>query len=277
MDSFFGGSGGSQTTTTTRKPNQLAEFQDLTAQAQEFNRQGTPDVSGSTELFQQAGNAAQGFAAGLPGQVAPAQQASNFALTNAINPGTNPALQQYIQLANDQLGRQFQQTIAPQLKGNAVAAGNVGSSRAGIAEGIAAQGLIDAQQRQTTGITQGAYGQGLQAMIQALGLAPQTAGLGGLETNALTAAADLTRQGETNQYGTDATGLQLYRDLISGDFGGTTTQVGPPPQEASLFQNLLGTAATGASIFAALNPATAPLALGLAGANAVATPRTTAV
>jgi len=263
---------GSSSSTTEEHKLQEPQFQDLLAQAETFAGAGAPDMQASTDLLNQTSQAQQANAAALPGQIAPAQQASQFALTDAINPASNPALQEYIQLANDQLTQQYQQQVAPALRNSNVQAGNVGSSRAGIAEGIARQGLVDAQGRQTAAITSQGYGQGLQAMMQALGLAPQTAGLGAMEGNALATAANSQGAADTNQYNADAGNLQIYRDLISGDMGGTSTTTTSGP-ETSMFQNLLAAGATGASIYSAIP--TGGASLGVAPPMGIAAPGVT--
>jgi len=266
IDDFFGGGGGTQETTSTDVRTQDPQLKDLFAQAQTFAGGGAPDVSAGTGLLGQAAGATADYAAGLPGQIAPAQAASQFALTDAINPSSNPALQEYIRLANEQLTQQYQQQTAPALRNQSVAAGNVGSSRAGIAEGLAKQGLVDAQGRQTAAMSSQGYGQGLQAMMQALGLAPQTAALGSLPGAAYADAARYQTGADTGQYDANARNLGIYKDLISGDFGGTTTGVAPEAPGASPFQNLLGLASAGASIYGAVNPAV-PIALNVLGGS----------
>jgi len=260
-----GGGGGQQQQATTYQPT--AQQTDLYQKAQTFSDAGAPDVSGGANLFQQASQSSQNLAGQLPGLIAPAQGASNFALTDAINPGSNPALQEYIKLANNQLTQQYQQQVAPALRNQAVAAGNVGSSRAGIAEGLARQGLVDAQGRQTAAMSSQGYGQGLNAMMQALGMAPQTIGLSGLETSALTDAGNLSNRAATNQYDQDAGALQLYSDLVSGGQGASTSTSSVP--QASPWQTALGGAGVGLSIYDAYsksNPSQPSGSAGSAGA-----------
>jgi len=215
-------------------------YQDIYQQAGALQ---APDISGSLATQGAAGQGFLDYAAQLPGQIAPAQQASANILQYGTDPANNPAFQQYLQLAGDQLTQQYQQRVAPELRNQAVAAGNVGSSRAGIAEGLAQQGLSSAQGRLSADLTNRAYGQGLQAQLQALSLAPQTAGLGQLAPLAQLQAAATQQAGETGQYQQDLSNLQAYQQLISG--GGTAPQA-PLPQSnqlattAGLFSTLAG-------------------------------------
>jgi len=215
-------------------------YQDIYQQAGALQ---APDISGSLATQGLAGQGFLDYAQQLQGQIAPAQQASANILQFGTDPSNNPAFQQYLQLANEQLTQRYQQQVAPALRNQAVAAGNVGSSRAGVAEGIAQQGLTSAQGRLTADLTNRAYGQGLQAQLQALSLAPQTAGLGQMAPLAMLQAAATQQAGETGQYQQDLSNLQAYQQLISG--GGGQPQA-PLPQSnqlattAGLFSTLAG-------------------------------------
>jgi hypothetical protein len=86
---------------------------------------------------------------------------------NSFNPW-NPMLMNQIQQANQQLGRDFNQSVMPQLNRGLVGSGPgaYGGTRAGIAQGIREQGLADAMQRQTTQMAGQGYEAGLGRYVQ---------------------------------------------------------------------------------------------------------------
>ena len=251
-----GGGGGTQTTTSTATPwgPQQDYLKDVYEQAQAMQ---APDVSGSAALQQAAAQGYGQYAAGLPAQIAPAQAAQQQILQTAMSPQANPAFQQYLNLANQQLAQQYQQQTAPALTSNAVAMGNVGSSRAGIAEGLARQGLTQQQALMTADLTNRAYGSGLQATLQALGMSPQIAALGAMSPEALVQQAALTRGAETAQSEQERQRLLDYQALVSGNVGQTTTSTAPAPYVDRGTQ-ALGYASMGAGIGSAIQQSRQP-------------------
>lgn len=85
----------------------------------------------------------------------------------SFNP-MNPYLQGHIAQANQQLGRDFNQQVMPQMDSAATASGvgGYGGARAGVAQGIREQGLADAMQRQTTDMMNQGYESGLNRYVQ---------------------------------------------------------------------------------------------------------------
>ncbi len=108
----------------------------------------------------------------LTRQIAQQQQA----FTGLLGAGdiNDPLVQRQIADLADTVGDQFGRTILPQISQGATGAGQFGSSRQGVAEGIAAG---DAAQAISQGATQALLG-GQQVALQAQGLAPQSIGLG---------------------------------------------------------------------------------------------------
>ena len=119
---------------------------------------------------------------------------------NAMDVGNNPYVQDMNQVAANQFTRasneaiqnmvsQFQSGVMPKITNDAVAAGGLGGSRQGIAQGLAIQSLgnnvanmIQSGQNDLANMyaqtNLGAYGQGLNAAGQAINMMPQYAQLG---------------------------------------------------------------------------------------------------
>lgn len=95
--------------------------------------------------------------------------ALNFALSDAVDVRNNPYLGVAMQEAMRPQIEAFERRTMPALQLGGAATGTFGSSRQGVAEGLAAQGLQ--QGLATTGAQMGsqAYGQGLDAQSRALG------------------------------------------------------------------------------------------------------------
>lgn len=116
----------------------------------------------------QAGNAFTGSAA---------QQ-----LYNAGNFNNNPAFQAALQSAIRPVTQQYQETVLPSIRQGAQEAGQMGGSRQGIAEGLAARGYQDTVGDISANMGNQAYAQGLQALQASgqLGQGLTSQGLGAL-------------------------------------------------------------------------------------------------
>jgi hypothetical protein len=132
----------------------------------------------------------------------------------AMSPDTNPFLKQAIMGAARPAIENFQNVIMPGITQEGVVSGGFGGTRQGIAEGLAAQGLNRTIGDISANMGNQAYGQGLQAMTQGLGIQQQAAnatlqgilGAGGLQQSGTLGAAGLQQ---------DALGR-----LIQGNLGG---------------------------------------------------------
>ena len=142
------------------------------------NLVGSTDPStlapGFTPLQQQGQSLAIQQALGLPtGGLLNAFSAN----LNAANPFQNPALASTIAGAIRPLAQTFQEVTLPGIVNDATAAGQFrGDSRSQIAQGIAARGFQDTVGDVVSRILSNAYGQGLQARTNTLGLAPTVFG-----------------------------------------------------------------------------------------------------
>lgn len=85
----------------------------------------------------------------------------------------DPLLQQRLQQIADLTNRNLQENIMPGIRTGAVQAGLTGSSRQGIAEGIAARGALEQATRSQTDLLANAEQQRLTATQAALGYMPQ--------------------------------------------------------------------------------------------------------
>lgn len=120
----------------------------------------------------------------MPGQIYDAQRAQSFAL-NSPDAANNPYVQNMMQSNAFNLNRNLQENLLPSVRGGALAAGGVGGSRQGIAEGLAMRGTQDALANANAQTMMGAYGQGLDAQGRALAMAPQSMNLGMMPMNVM--------------------------------------------------------------------------------------------
>jgi len=265
-----GGSKGGQTTTATTKPWEAQQpyLKDLFGQAQSYAQGAPSDLSASTGVIGNAIDAYTNAAGGVGGYVGAVQGANqDIATGSLLNPSANPAFSQYLDLSNQAIAKQYTEGFLPQLESGAVQAGNVGSSRQGVAQAVGGGKYLDAIQRNTAGLTSAAYGQGLNATLQAQGLAPGLAGASGI-------AGDLYKAGGSLQYGLDTQGaaqrlerLNAYKALVGGNYGGTTTKTGPGTRTGGI-SGALGGAAVGAklgSVVPVLGTGVGAVAGGIAG------------
>ncbi len=220
ISKLFGGGGGGDTTTTTTQTlspeqkelfnlatpgikgiitdppelfpgSQVAPFTPLQIAGQEAavtaaGGQIAPLASTALGGAQQL----QGF--GLPvgltgataaiGGLQPADAFLNFLLSGqALSPETNPFLQATAEAAIRPLEQSFQQSILPGIRSGAIEAGQFGSSRQSIAEGIAGQELLAQQGDISSRIFSQGFSDVLGAATQALG-STQGAGVAGFES-----------------------------------------------------------------------------------------------
>jgi hypothetical protein len=139
-------------------------------------------VAGFTPLYNQGQNTTL---AGLQGNVGTAQQQAALAapqqnaylqwLTqtgsgNAVNPYASQMAQNYADVMN----QQFARNTMPTLRGNAISAGQAGSSRAGVVQSNAANDLGNTISQGVTGILGNAYENAQNRALQAWGAAPNT-------------------------------------------------------------------------------------------------------
>lgn len=181
----MGGLFGSQKVETTNKTILAPEQKELLATAmpwyREFAEQGVklPEGSGIVPMNDTQREALSGVeSAARGGQTQLAQGGldyTNFLLSGqALDPNTNPGLRGAISAAQRPLYEQLNEQILPNIRGEAVGSGNYGSSRQGIAEGLAAGRTQAAAGDAASNIAFQGYNTGLEATNRALALLPQT-------------------------------------------------------------------------------------------------------
>jgi hypothetical protein len=157
-------------------------------------QQGINLGMGTLPLYGAAGQQMMDAQHGMRGVLGQGWNNYNF-LSNAADVGRNPYVQDMMQQNADLLNRNFNEGLMPSIRGTAIQNNNLGGSRQGIAEGVAARGTQEAISDANERLLLGAYGQGLGAQQTALGstgamlgnlLAPAqaTAGAAGLNANA---------------------------------------------------------------------------------------------
>lgn len=110
----------------------------------------------------------------------------------ALDPNSNVALRSATEAAVRPFIENFQTSILPGIASDAITAGGYGGTRQGIAEGLAAKALMQQTGDITANMANSAYGQGLNAMTQGLGIGQQQnatnlqgiLGAGGLQNQA---------------------------------------------------------------------------------------------
>lgn len=191
--------------------------------------------------------------------------ASNFWTSNAPwLPENNPALQGSIEAATRPITQALTEQALPAIRDSAEKTGNFGSSRQGIAEGLASGRASQAIGDTTSNLVNKAYDTNVNAQLKALGLLPQTAGAQTIGDTTTSAVGDVRQSlaqallgekvGNFN-YDQLAPFLQSKEilSLLSGLPGGTTTSTASLPQKNMLTASL-GGAATGGALGSALFP-----------------------
>lgn len=214
LGNLFGG--GQQTVSTAPWQAQQPYLQQGFEQAGELlNR---PDFD-PAQL--QGFDMAQQYAQSMQPMIGGAQNALNTAF-NAADVNNNPYLASAAQAAARPLTQNLTENILPQIRSGAGQAGQYGSSRQGIAEGIAARGTQQAIGDQTANMYSQAYGQGLNTMMNGISQAGNVANLGLMPSQIMQGIGQQRHQQPMQN-------LQQYMQTVGGNYGGTqTTPTGSP-------------------------------------------------
>lgn len=306
MAGGFGGSGGgggsagnagSQSTTATTTQNITPEQRRLLDQvvptAENFLQDfGEPFPDSAVAPFTADQNQAFQLAREVAGRVSkeylPYAQSgldfTNFLFGPALDPRTNPGLQGAIDAAVRPISRELTQSVLPQLRSGTSLLGTPGSSRQGIAEGLASQSALTAIGDTSANVVNPAYLGGLQAATQALGYLPSTIGAAtSLELLPANIYASIGAQQQQQEQALINQSIGNYYNKTLFPFlaaeevarlafaipGGTATSttetLGPPLQQPGALQSGLGGASLGAGIGSAINPTYGPIVGGLLG------------
>lgn len=190
--------------------------------------------------------------------------AASWLSPNALDVNNNPAINGMIEKATRPITQQLLESTLPAIRSGAESTGNFGSSRQGIAEGLASGRASQAVGDATSNIVNSAYQQNVDAQLKALGLLPQTTNnltTGAITTSGVGDVQQALQQALLNQrvsnfnYDQYAPFLQSQDlvNLLSGIPGGTNVTTANVPQK-NPFTSALGGAATGASLGSAIMP-----------------------
>ena len=255
----MGGGGGSTTQTVKYELTPAQEEMVAMAQpyAQEFANQGLFIPEGSfiapfTGLQQQGQQMAVDIAQGPQTDIAQtAAQSSQWLMENAADPMSNPALINAIEASQRPIWDQLTREVLPQVRSGATQAGQYGSSRQGIAEGIA---ISDAEQKafdESSKIMNEAYKTGMDAAVKSLGVAPMVSDLALAPARTVSSVGDVQRELEqslleeqlgkiTQEQLLPATVARELVTLASGSPGGGTFSQGPMANASPAMQILGG-------------------------------------
>lgn len=230
--------GGSKTTTVTT-PHQQRQFNELLGRSDIQLEQGFFDpsvyeesgVAGFTPEQQAALSSQRDFLSSTGGISSRALQGINQMMSGEIN----PVYEQQAKRAADFMQQQFERSVPRSIGGDFQATGQFGSTRHGIAEGLARSDL----QNQVGNMVGDIFSRGAQEATGRQQFA--LSNLGALLGQAQSPASQLFNIGATQQQQQQLelsdlvnrrlamqqlplAELQAYKGLISGDMGGTTTQ-----------------------------------------------------
>jgi len=185
---------------------------------------------------------ATGYATGPGAALTDAAGTANKTLLDPnlmLNPQNIPGFQASQDAMMQSLTRNLTENQLPQVRNEASMTGGYGGSKQGIAEGLAVGRTNDAIAQALANMNVGAYGQGLNAMQGAIGLAPSTYATGtapATTVGQVGAAQRADQAGEVmagreqfaeQQAAAPANTLDLLRQLmgVQGQYGGTTSGV----------------------------------------------------
>lgn len=195
-------------------------------------------------------NANVNFANNFGSLYSPYTQAGMFGL-NAPDLSNNPYLEPYMQAATRPLEQSLALSTMPGIRSQFTDAGQYGSSRQGVAEGVA-QGLTNQAIGDTRAkIASQAYGQGLDQQAKMFALYPQMMQAGLMPGNILSQVGG-ERQQLANQFQTDPyQKLREYNSILNplAQSGGTQSQTMPPSSSGA--QDAASVAAAIAALYTA--------------------------
>jgi len=196
-----------------------------------------------------------------------AQKAQSFLTSgDLMDVGKNPYFGSAASAAARPLTQALTETELPALRDSATMSGNFGSSRQGIAEGLATGRTNQAIGDITSKMALDTYGQGLQAYQNGLNMAPQVQGMqttGALTTSGVGDVKQGQNQAEIdqnvqNQMFNQQAPFSQASDLLgltNAVPGATNVTSGPGPQKS-----LLGGITGGLTLGSALTPLLGPIA-----------------
>lgn len=241
-----GGGGSKQTSTSTSTPYQQKQYNTLLKGADSWLSQGGFDNNyGGAEGFDPVANMTPEQQAALQGSYGTGQAVSGLYGTSGLSSLSDylgaydpnkTGLTSAIDAMNNQSNFNFETQVNPQIRQGAQGAGQYGSSRHGIAEGLARSQLSQQQMNNASTMAfqdQQAYNQNRLGVLN--NLSGITKGLNsgyGLQYDAGKLQQDQNQaeiQGDLQKWlyenNVGLNDLLAYQSLVSGDMGGTNTSV----------------------------------------------------
>lgn len=183
---------------------------------------------------------------------------------NTLDVSNSPIVQNNIASATRPVWDNLMEVALPGVRDSAERTGNFGSSRQGIAEGVAVGKATKAAGDISSNIVSKAYDTNVDAQLKTLGLLPQTTGVqtqGDATTSAVGDVRQALSQAQLNEnvgnfnYDQLAPFLQSKEimALLTGMPGGSTTTTASGPQRNRM-TGALGGAASGAALGSAIMP-----------------------
>ena len=263
-----GGGGGSQQQTTTTepwsglKPHLSKSYGEIGGlKQQQFFPQQTHVDRNNLEISADAQRLAHAQQT-MPNQIAQAQDGW-LGLMGSLDVGNNPHVQGMMDANARSMNKNLTQNLLPAIRANSAGHGQYGSSRQGIAEGLAMQGMQDSLANANAATQMDAYGKGLESVSSALEFSPQMLNLGlqpanitefvgqGLREDASMDLADQMARWQHTQSEPERLAAARAQMLNGGMTFGTSTTEGANPYKRNGFQDALGTASALAGIISA--------------------------
>lgn len=173
-------------------------------------------------------------------------------LLNAPNVNNNPYLAQAVQGAVNPMIDNFNESILPGIRSNAIQTGQYGGSRQGVAEGIAAGKLSRNIGDISSQMYSGAYNSGMDSLAKAVALGPQALQVGQFPSQILQGVAGQRELAQQNQINDQKRLFDYYQQLpnkklsdyltqLNGAGFGSSTSTGTSQAPSYGGNNTLGT------------------------------------
>lgn len=255
------GGGKQQTSTTKTEPWAVQQpyLQKGFEQAYQLFQKPTTQyqgafTAGKTASDTGAENYLTDYAGTLTGQTGKNLDALNWATgAGNLDVGNNQYVQGQMAANTNRLYQDFNEQTVPALRSNFGKSGQIGSSRQGIAEGLAAQGVARASADSNAQILGTAYNNALDTYSSVLAQAPALMQAGTMPGTLLSQVGQSQRGFEQdkideaisrNDFNQNEAWNRLanYMQMVSGNWGGTTTSTMPGQKKPNLLGAGLGLA-----------------------------------
>lgn len=271
-----GGGGHSTSTSVNYSPEEAARRAQVMDEATRIYNQTAPGISSSeypgakpvdfSAETKVAQNLAVSNAAAAQDSINQINKGVNYGLNQAMDVNNNPYLQQAMEAAIRTNNNNFTDAggVLSQIRGQAAQAGQTGSSRQGIAEGLAASRLNQTNADTVATMASNAYDKGQETFSKTLMFAPQALEAGMTPVNWLSSvgaqkenlsAEQANYEANKRMWGINApwAPLQNYASIV---FGGatpgtssTTSQTGGGRTALGTATQAAGTGLTAASLY----------------------------